>query len=140
MWGLTPYPDDLYKNKVQAPLDPIDHGDSHLRSVKEVLGYQIHSKDGDFGEAYDFLFDATSWSIRFLVVKTKKWFGGKKVLISPFAIENVNWGERQISVRMTEDQIKKCPNFVGPHLSEYQSFRDSRNKQHESHKNTSSTP
>ncbi|MFZ3177602.1 MAG: PRC-barrel domain-containing protein, partial [Methylovirgula sp.] len=46
-------------------------------------GYHIHASDGEIGHVEDFLVADADWSIRYLVVDTKNWWLGKKVLISP---------------------------------------------------------
>ena len=55
----------------------------HLRSVEAVTGYHIHASDGEIGHVEDFLVEDADWSIHYLVVDTKNWWPGKKVLISP---------------------------------------------------------
>ena len=57
--------------------------DPHLRSIEAVTGYHIHASDGEIGHVEDFLMDDADWSIHYLVVDTKNWWPGKKVLISP---------------------------------------------------------
>ena len=55
--------------------------DRHLRSTREINGYNIHATDGEMGYIKDFIMDDHSWKILSLVVDTHRWFGGKKVLI-----------------------------------------------------------
>ena len=57
--------------------------DPHLRSIEAVTGYHIHASDGEIGHVEDFLVEDADWSIHYLVVDTKNWWPGKKVLISP---------------------------------------------------------
>ena len=49
----------------------------------------IMANDGEIGHVDQFLFDDEKWSIRYLIVKTK-WLMGRKVLISPQAIESTD--------------------------------------------------
>ncbi|MEP6604916.1 MAG: PRC-barrel domain-containing protein, partial [Nitrosospira sp.] len=56
--------------------------DPALRSAKEVTGYNVHASDGEIGHIADFLVEDDDWSIHYLVVDTKNWWPGKKVLIS----------------------------------------------------------
>ena len=60
--------------------------DPHLRSIEAVTGYHIHASDGEIGHVEDFLIEDADWSIRYLVVDTKNWWPGKKVLISPRSV------------------------------------------------------
>ena len=73
-------------------------GGSHLRSAKEVTGYYIEATDGDIGHVEDFVVDDGTWEIRYMVVDTKNWWPGKKVLVAPEWIERVSW-EIRASVR-----------------------------------------
>lgn len=57
-------------------------GDQHLRSAREVMGYRIRAKDGKVGHVEDFLVDDAAWMIRYLIVNTRNWLPGKKVLVS----------------------------------------------------------
>ena len=57
--------------------------DPHLRSVEAVTGYHIHASDGEIGHVEDFLVEDADWSIHYLVVDTKNWWPGKRILISP---------------------------------------------------------
>jgi hypothetical protein len=54
-----------------------------LRSVKDIRGYGMHTTDGDIGRAYEFYWDDETWTIRYIVVDTRNWWPGKKVLVSP---------------------------------------------------------
>jgi hypothetical protein len=68
--------------------------DPHLRSTDEVTGYHLVALDGEIGHVDDFIIDDETWAIRYLVVATRNWWPGKKVLISPKWIESVSWEEQ----------------------------------------------
>jgi len=44
--------------------------DQHLRSSKEVIGYDIQATNDAIGHVDDFLFDEVDWSIQMVVVAT----------------------------------------------------------------------
>jgi hypothetical protein len=92
---------------------PRRKGDPHLRSAREVEGYHLHTTDGDFGRVADFLIDDEYWDIRDLVVNTRHWLPGKKVLISPQLIEKVSWEESRVWVMISRDAIRLSPRFYG---------------------------
>ena len=50
-----------------------------------------------------------TWTVRYLVVDTSNWIGGKSVLISPSQLEKVNSPEKVIRVKMTRAQIENSP-------------------------------
>jgi hypothetical protein len=86
-------------------------GDSSLRSASEVQGYYVHAKDGDLGHVAEFLIDDTLWEVRYLVVDTRNWLPGKKVLVDPRATDRVDWGKSTVHVHLTKDELKNCPTY-----------------------------
>ncbi|HSW60902.1 MAG TPA: PRC-barrel domain-containing protein, partial [bacterium] len=57
--------------------------DPNLRSTHDVTGHTIQASDGTIGHVDDFIIDDETWALRYIVVDTKEWMAGKKVLISP---------------------------------------------------------
>jgi hypothetical protein len=45
--------------------------------------------------------------IRYVVVDTRNWLPGKKVLIATDWIEEINWVDRQVHVNMKRDNISE---------------------------------
>jgi hypothetical protein len=85
--------------------------DKHLRSTDNVTGYSIKATDGKMGDVEDFLVDASSWKIDFIVVDTGHWFSGKKVLLSPNLIKEINWETASVIVETTEAQVKDSSEY-----------------------------
>ncbi len=54
-----------------------------LRKASSIDGYAITASDGRIGTVNDFLFEDSSWLVRWLVVDTGNWLSGRKVLLSP---------------------------------------------------------
>ncbi len=106
VWGAYPNPvndRDLWKS-------PAKHGsrwDSHLRSTKAVSGYLVDALDGEIGHVEDFVVDDETWAIRYLIVKTKNWWPGNKVLISPHWVDKISWDERSVSMDLSRESIKQ---------------------------------
>jgi sporulation protein YlmC with PRC-barrel domain len=65
--------------------------DPHLRSTREVTGYYIQAEDGQIGHVEDFIVDDDTWIIRYLVINTRNWLPGKKVLVAPQWVDRVSW-------------------------------------------------
>jgi uncharacterized protein YrrD len=95
-----------------------ERGDSHLRSAREVIGYQIQASDDSIGSVDDFLFDDTHWSLRFFVVDTRKWLPGRRVLIATDWITDVRWQEREVGVAMTREEVRSSPEFDASELND----------------------
>jgi hypothetical protein len=86
--------------------------DPHLRSTHEVSGYNIQATDGEIGHVEDFIIDDESWAIRYLIIDTRNWWPGKKVLVSPRWIERVSWSERKVFVNLPRETIKQSPEYT----------------------------
>jgi hypothetical protein len=82
-----------------------------LRSTREVLDYYIQATDGEIGHVEDFLIDPDTWHIRYMVVDTRNWLPGRKVLVFPKWINQIRWDERKVDVDLTRDLIKNSPEF-----------------------------
>ena len=82
-----------------------------LRSVKDLIGYQLKAIDGDIGKCNDFLFDDKQWAVRYLVAKTDGWLTGRKVVISPYNLAELNLGayDVYIPVKLTKQAIEEAP-------------------------------
>ena len=86
--------------------------DRHLRSTREVTGYHLQALDGEIGHVEDFVIDDETWAIRYLIVGTKNWWPGRKVLVSPQWIERVSWEESKVFVNLPRDTIKRSPEYT----------------------------
>jgi len=69
-----------------------------LRSAKNLRGFAIGAKDGDIGEADDFIFDDKNWTVRYVVADTERWLPGRKVLISPLIVDQADWEGKRLPV------------------------------------------
>jgi hypothetical protein len=88
-----------------------DDGDPDLRSVHAVTGYHIKATDGEVGHAEDFLIDADSWQLRYIMVDTKNGFGGQKVLIAPAMIRDIDWLASLIHLNVDIGKVTTSPAF-----------------------------
>lgn len=89
--------------------DPV--GDPTLRSVDEVAGYTLSADDGDIGHVEDFVLDDETWTLRYMVVDTRNWLPGRKVLVSPAWVRGLDWAARSATVELTKAQIKESPEY-----------------------------
>ena len=85
--------------------------DPHLRSIEAVTGYHIHASDGEIGHVEDFLVEDADWSIHYLVVDTKNWWPGKKVLISPRLAREIDWTDRLVNLDVDRQKVKDSPPY-----------------------------
>jgi sporulation protein YlmC with PRC-barrel domain len=111
MWGDYPYIErdrEKWKKSTQGG----KAGDPHLRSTDAVSGYNIQAADGEIGHVEDFVIDDETWAIRYLIVGTKNWWPGKKVLVSPQWIDRVSWSESKVFVSLSRETIKQSPEYT----------------------------
>ena len=110
MWGSYPHLErERAKWNTSTPSEKA--WDPHLRSTAEVSGYEIQALDGEIGHVDDFVIDDETWAIRYLVVATRNWWPGKKVLVSPQWIERVSWSESKVFVNLSREAIKQSPEY-----------------------------
>lgn len=112
-WGDEFYPGGIYgmdsllpnidgnNNEEVVPL-----GDPHLQSTKQITNYYIQAIDGEIGHVEDFILDNETWKIKYLVVNTRNWIPGKKVLISPNRIKEINWADEKVMLDLEKEIIK----------------------------------
>jgi stress response protein YsnF len=81
-----------------------------LRSIQSLKHSVVLATDGEIGKIESFLFDDEKWSIRYLVVKTA-WLVGRKVLISPLAIKEMNGELHFIRLSLTRKQVELSPDI-----------------------------
>jgi sporulation protein YlmC with PRC-barrel domain len=82
---------------------------SHVRSSAELVGYAIRAVDGEIGHVEDFVVDDESWAIAGMMVDTRNWLPGKKVMVPPDAIAEIDWHNREVAVRLTREELQRAP-------------------------------
>ncbi len=82
-----------------------------LDRLKPLLGHQIHASDGLIGTLDDFYIDDDQWIMRYLIVDTGTLLRRHKVLISPTAIDGIDWDGKTISLQHSMEQISCSPNI-----------------------------
>ena len=88
-----------------------ESGDQNLRSAREVEGYHIHATDGEIGHVEDFMLDDENWTIRYIVVDTRNWLPGRKVLVAPSWADGIDWAERLVLMNVNRDKIEQSPEY-----------------------------
>lgn len=114
LWGAAPYPSALYFKRLEkiAEKGAELEEETHLRSVKEVTGYQIKASDGDIGHVEDFIVDDEPWLLQYLVVDTRDLLpGGRKVLVAPAWVNSVDWAGRSVWLDLSVDAVKNSPEY-----------------------------
>lgn len=116
LWGESALPDlmstpglDTDPTQGEPQGGGADH--AHLRSSREVTGYDLRTTDNTIGHVEDFLFDDKSWILPLLVAETREWWPGKHVLIATSRIEDIDKNERCIALRLTREEMEHEPDY-----------------------------
>jgi hypothetical protein len=113
-WGLTALPPQMPLGPVEKTEDSNEEEDpeaSHLRSVKEVHGYHIKARDGGIGHIEDYIVDDKTWTICYMVVDTRNWLPGRKVLMAPKWIQSLDCGRLTVEVNLMVEEVKGSPEY-----------------------------
>jgi hypothetical protein len=91
-----------------------------LRSVRRLVGFSLGVSDGALGRVGNLVFDARTWTVRYVVVETGEWTAGlgaghayvteeevERVLVSPTAVTMIDAENKQLSVSLTRSQVRK---------------------------------
>jgi hypothetical protein len=76
-----------------------------------LKGYAIEASDGRIGTIKTFLFDDTTWKIRWLVIDTGNWLTRRQVLVHPSAIGMPDHERQNLPVRLSKAQVEMSPDI-----------------------------
>jgi sporulation protein YlmC with PRC-barrel domain len=79
------------------------------RSLNELIGYSIETKDAIKGSVKDFLFNGETWMIDYLEADLGIIFPGKKVLIPKELLNEPHWTSQHFPVNLSKSDIENCP-------------------------------
>ena len=87
-------------------------------SSKELNGFHIQATDGEIGHVDDVLVDEDNWNIRYLVLDTSNWIGGRAVVVSSRVLKAVDLPDRIVRVDVARDDVRHSPELdsidIGP--------------------------
>jgi hypothetical protein len=117
LWGMSAYPRDVLSPaegwQVQRARAASDPEECHLRSSNAVIGHHVEATDGGIGHVADLLVDDHIWQIRYLVVNTRNWWGGRRVLVEPRTVSRVSWSSGTVTVDASRQGIEDAPAYLG---------------------------
>jgi uncharacterized protein YrrD len=82
-----------------------------LHKVNDLSGFRVVAADSEIGYVEEFYFDDERWTLRYVVVNTGNWLVERQILVSPFAIRQVDWENHQLHVALTKSQVEKSPDI-----------------------------
>ncbi len=83
---------------------------SHLRSVREVLGYSIHNADGEIGSLEDFIIEDTLWGMHHVVIGLGR-PAQRSVIVAPESIRTISWPGKAAWMNLTAEELEIRPDF-----------------------------
>lgn len=114
-WGESTVPRHLRVEELEdaagvaVAIEP--GGNPDLRSLDEVSGYRIDARDDEVGHVEDLIVDSDDWIIRYMVIDTRNWLPGRKVIVPPQWVGGFDWQEKAARVDLTRAQIESSPKF-----------------------------
>src|SRR5262245_1421285 len=75
-----------------------------MLGTKALMGYTLAATDGAIGEVEDCYFDDVHWTVRYFVVDAGGWLSGRRVLITPMAVRDVDQAGERVHVNLTREQ------------------------------------
>lgn len=114
LWGMGDYPGTLLGGPLNEPATTgaeVRPSDVHLRSAEEIRGYHVQGSDAAIGHVDDFIVDDATWAVRYLVIDTRNWWFGKKVLIAPQWATRISYDSRKVDLDLSRQAIKSSPEW-----------------------------
>lgn len=71
--------------------------------------FRLDATDGELGKIKDLYFDDKKWALRYVVVDTRKWLPGRKVVLSPAGIKEINVGDQLVYMDNDKESIRNSP-------------------------------
>jgi uncharacterized protein YrrD len=123
IWGAFENPGALLAQPMVPPPPEgpvVNVEQQHLRSTNQSTGYHLHATDGEIGHVDDFVIGEESWRIRYLLVDTSNWIGGRSVVVLTETVTRIDKPRGLLHVDATREQIRTSGSFrsiedaVGP--------------------------
>jgi uncharacterized protein YrrD len=80
-----------------------------LTPFETLRGCTLAASDGDIGEVREFYFSDDNWRVRYLVVETGSWLSGRRVLIIPDVLGEVDAQSGAIAIKLTREEVRNSP-------------------------------
>jgi hypothetical protein len=80
-----------------------------LYELRELAAIALRGRDGDLGTIADAYISTEDWVIRYLVADTGRLLDGRRVLISPFALERIYPKAGELKTDLTREHVRRSP-------------------------------
>lgn len=104
-WGMVPVPTGLRDTTDPYPDEKINPGETHLRSMKEVIGYHVQTETGELGHVTDMTISRENWSIDFFVLNTHNILPGDDISFNIRWIKDISWDTQKVYVKLSKESL-----------------------------------
>ncbi len=91
-----------------------------VHRLSRIQGFHVGATDGPMGHIDDFIVDEGSWQVRYLVIDTSNWMGGKWVAVSPASVTGIHWADKSVTIDLTRDEIRQSPTLDEAQVPSYE--------------------
>jgi stress response protein YsnF len=96
----------------EEEVDNENEEESHLRSTKELTGYQVRAVEGEVGKVTDFIVEDEDWQLRYMVVDISDWLEeDKQILVALTWISDIEVSRDEVAIDLTQEAVKFSPPF-----------------------------
>jgi len=86
--------------------------ETHLRSTKELIDYQVRAVEGKVGNVTEFSVVVEDWQLRYLVLDSSEWLEeDKKILVALAWIGDIDVSTDEVAIDLTQDAVRFSPPF-----------------------------
>lgn len=86
-------------------------------NLEQLLGSWVHATDKEIGAVRNFLFDDTTWTVRYIEVDVGHWLQRREVLLAPEVLREPDWANRIFNVKYRREQVRNSPDVDTESLS-----------------------
>ncbi|TFH52869.1 MAG: PRC-barrel domain containing protein [Candidatus Zixiibacteriota bacterium] len=90
----------------QASTEQEANWDTHLRSMREVIGYRVQAVDGRAGILKNFIFDDNDFSVRHLIVRVRRFLLKRSVILTPAEVIGIDWELLRVNVSIDKRTLR----------------------------------
>ena len=81
-------------------------------SCKTLLRFRAFATDAELGPIRDVYFDDGSWQVRYLILNSRKWLPGHRVLLTPKSVAGLDRAAKAIRFDLGFDEVKRAPSLL----------------------------
>jgi uncharacterized protein YrrD len=101
------------KPDARSPVKQFRNNEKVFTMLKSLLntvyGSSLQAKNGEIGNVDDVYFDDKDWKIRYFVTDNSNFLPGRRVLISPASITEIDFERKMIPVSLSKKEIEQSP-------------------------------